>query len=293
MSRFFYIKKIIRNDKAKLEFDQFELYLDEENTLLTRPEIATTAIDYTEADGGEMIAQRLLSTEQPINGIIIPKTTDYWTLRNRLADFFKTGHNYFIVYEKKDGGGLFKSGAAWISENLQVPPEPREDFSRFTITLGIGSALYQEYAENESGEEIYTHNVDVGISTVTSGGLVWDARGLVWDEKLRWKGGNGGAQQIVLQSSVSVYPIWVVAGVSVSPEIRNDTNGTVATYAGTIGEGQTLTVDFSTGTADLDGVNVTRNLKGELRLDPGANKVAFETGGAVRSSTIKWNNYTS
>lgn len=294
MSKYFYIKKIIRDDKEQFEFDQFEVYLDEENSLLARPEIATTSIDYTEADGGEMISQRLASGEQTINGIIIPKTNTYWTLRKRLTDFFQTKHNYYIIYEKKQDGTLFKTGSAWISTNLQVPPEPRENYSKFTVTLTIGSPLYQSYAENDSGDEVYTNNVDVGITSASTGGAEWVADGAKWSNiGLVWQGGNGGPQNINLQSTVSVYPVWVVEGSATNPVIRNDTNGTSAQYTGTIASDQTLTVDFSTGTAMLNDINVTLNLSGGLRLDPGTNALEFELGsGDAASSTLKWDDYT-
>ena len=298
MSKLFYIKKIVRDDKATLTFDRYEVYLDEENSLLNRPEISTTAVDYTEADGGEMIAQRLLAGEQVINGLIIPKENDYWTLRNRLTAFFQINHTYYIVYEKISGaeltaGAKFKTGTAWIAENLQVYPEPRENFSRFTVTLGIGASGYQEYAEDESGQETYANSVNVGLVDASSGGQDWDAIGQVWDTVgQKWESGDGGLQPVTTQSTSYVYPAWVVGATATNPSIRNNTNGTSATYTGSVAAGQTLTVDFATGTATLDGANVTRNLTGELKLEPGANLIGFEIdGGSITQSTLKWNNY--
>lgn len=298
MSKLFYIKKLVRDDKQELEFDRYEVYLDEENSLLNRPEIETSKVEYTEADGGEMLAQRLTSGEQTINGLIIPKDNDYWTLRNRLTAFFQSNHTYYIVYEKRSGdiitaGERFKTGTAWITENLQVYPEPRENFSRFTVTLGIGAAGYQEYIENESGEEIYANSVNIGLVDGNSGGQEWDAVGQVWDTVgQKWLAGDGGLQPISTQSTTYIYPTWVIEGSARNPSIRNNENGTSATYTGQIAEGQTLTVDFTTGIAMLDNVNVTRNLTGELRLEPGANLIGFEIdSGDITTSTLKWNNY--
>lgn len=298
MSKLFYIKKIVRDDKATLTFDRYEVYLDEENSLINRPEISTTAVDYTEADGGEMIAQRLLAGSQVINGIIIPKQNDYWTLRNRLTAFFQTNHTYYIVYEKASGGELvagakFKTGTCWISENLQCYPEPRENFSRFTVTLGIGAAGYQEYAEDDQGEEIYANSVTIGLVDATTGGLDYDTVGQVWDSVGQvWEAGDGGLQPLTTQSTSYVYPVWTVTGTAVKPSIRNNQNGTEAVYNDTVAEGQTLVVDFSNGTAKLDGVDVSRSLSGELRLEPGANLIGFEIeSGTITSSTLEWNNY--
>lgn len=298
MSKYFYIKKIVRDDKTALVFDQKEIFLDDDNSLLSRPEIETTSVEYTEADGGEMVAQRLNSGTQVINGIIVPKTTDYWTLRNRLTAFFQHNHTYFIVYEKISGdtisvGEKFKTGNAWIADNLQVHPEPRENFSRFSVTLGIGTAGFQEYSENASGEEIYANSVAIGLITESSGGEEWDATGQVWDSRGQvWVTGDGGIQNVHVNSTSIVYPVWTLSGESVNPTIRNNSTNTEATYNGTVAEGQTLLVDFSSGIATLDGVVVTRNLSGEFKLNPGDNLIAFDQeSGTTTSSTIKWNNF--
>lgn len=298
MNKLFYIKKIVRDDQETLEFDQNELYLDENNSLLTRPEVETTKVEYTEADGGEMVAQRLATGEQVINGLIVPKSNDFFTLRNRLAAFFQINRTYYIVYEKISGetliaGSRFKTGSAWIAENLQVPPEPREDYARWTVTLGIGSAGFQEYAEDPSGKEIFANNINIGLISGATGGEEWDETGSVWDETGSvWATGDGGLQNISVASTTAIYPVWEVKGTATNPSIRNNTVDAEATYNGTIAAGQTLLVDFTSGTATLDGVDVTRNLTGDFRMKPGNNIVGFEIdSGSTTQSTIRWNNY--
>ena len=73
-----YIKKFIRDDGETLSFDGQELYLAKDNVLLVRPDPNTTAVEYTEADGGEMVRQHNSAYDQPVNGLLIPKTSDYW-----------------------------------------------------------------------------------------------------------------------------------------------------------------------------------------------------------------------
>lgn len=294
----FYIKKIVRDDGQQLAFDQNEIYLDHENTLLVHPEVETTFQDYTEADGGEMIAQKLPSFEQPIAGLIIPKTSTYWALRSRLTAFFQVRHTYFIVYEKMSGdafsvGEKFKTGTAWISENLQVPPEPYEEYSRWTVTLRVGSAGYQEYEEDPSGKETYANSVQMPLTNNATGGSQWDEVGQVWDEVGQvYSPGDGGIQTVNVNSTQPVYPVWEVEGVCEQPEIRNNTNDTVAVYNGNIAAGQKLVVDFTAGTATLDGSIVTRNLSGTLKLEQGQNLIGFESeGGTTTASTLKWNNH--
>lgn len=300
MAKKFYIKKIVRDDKEQLVFDQTEVYLDHDNTLLVRPEVETSYQDYTEADGGEMIAQKFPSFDQPINGLIVPKTTNYWTLRNQLTNFFKKNHNYFIVYEKISGetfstGEKFKTGGAWISENLQVVPEPYEKYSRWTVTLRLGTAGLQEYSEDSGGQETYANVVQIPLLTSETGGSQWDETGQVWDGIGQvWSSGSGGIQEVYAESSEKVYPVWEVSGECINPTIRNNETDTEATYSGTIAAGQTLVVDFAAGTALLDGTVVTRNLTGTLELSPGQNLVAFTSdGGSADSSTLSWNNFIS
>lgn len=298
MPKKFYIRKIVRDDGEQFSFDQEEIYLAEDNTLLVNAEVETTFEDYTEADGGEMIAQKLPSFEQEINGLIVPKTTDYWALRTKLTNFFQIRHTFYIVYEKISGetftsGEKFKTGGAWIAVALQVPPKPYEDYSPWSVTFRIGSPRYQEYTEDPSGEETYANSVIVPLVSGASGGREWDSVGSVWDSVgAVWETGEGGVQEILVNSSSDIYPIWIVQGEAVNPSIVNNSLDLAAQYTGSVAEGQTLTVDFEKGTATLDGVVVTRNLSGQFSLKPGTNLVAFNADNASATpATLKWNNY--
>ena len=92
-----YIKKFIRDDGETLSFDGQELYLAKDNVLLVRPDPNTTAVEYTEADGGEMVRQHNSTYDQPVNGLLIPKTSDYWDLSLILARFFKINHTLVVI----------------------------------------------------------------------------------------------------------------------------------------------------------------------------------------------------
>lgn len=298
MAQKFYIRKIVRDDGKQFAFDQENFYLAEDNSLLRVPQVETTFEDYTEADGGEMIAQKLPSFEQEINGLLITKQAGYWDLRTQLTSFFQVRHTFYLVYEKISGetftaGEKFKTGGAWISESLQVEPRPYEDYSPFSVTFRIGSPKYQEYSEDESGGETYANSAIIPLVTAATGGRQWDSVGAEWDSVgAVWTAGEGGVQEIMVRSSSAVYPLWIVTGEAVNPSLRNESGDIVAEYTGTVAAGQTLTVNFEEGTASLDGVTVTRNLSGEFYLNPGTNLVAFDTdSGSATSSTIKWNNY--
>lgn len=289
-----YIKKFIRDDGETLAFDGVEIYLAEDNTLLTRPDPNTSSINYTEANGGEMIGQQNTVYEQPLEGLIIPKTSTYWALTSQLGQFFQIKHTYKIVYLKKNGD-MFAVNNAWISSGLQIIPVPNEAYSRWNITFTIGDPNWTEYAEDSAGKEIYSNTVVLPLVTLSSGGEVWDSVGQVSDSiGSEWEAGNGGVQSVNIASTQPVYPVWIVEGPCVNPRLQNNTTDTNATFAGTVAAGQTLTVDFSAGTAYLDTALVTRYVAGIVSFAPGENMAGFNSdGGATTSSTVSWNNIIS
>lgn len=289
-----YIKKIIRDDKTVFNFDGEEIYLASENTLLTRPDPDTTSVDYTEVDGGEMIHQRNTIYDQLINGLIVPKTTSYWMLAQRLAAFFQINHTYKIIYQRVDGQ-MIKISDAWISGGLQIVPVPFEQYSNWSITFSIGNTAWTEYYEDGSGNETYVNNVTLLLASLGSGGEIWDSVGLSSDSVgAEWEQGNGGAQVLTINSTKNVYPVWTVNGPCTNPQLQNNTTGATAQFTRNIAEGQTLKVDFSEGTAYLGTALVSRYLVGDMYLKPGNNTMVFDSGGGTAtSSVLSWNNILS
>lgn len=286
-----YIKKFIRDDGQTLSFDGNEIYLDQDNTLLVRPDPNTTAVNYTEADGGEMIRQQNTTYDQTVNGLIVPRTTDYWTLTSKLSLFFRINHTYKIVYVKKDKT-MFMCTGAWISSGLQIIPVPHEDYSNWNITFTIGNTNWVEYAEDSEGKEIYSNTVTLPLLALSSGGEIWDSVGLVSDSVgEEWEEGDGGVQTVNIASTQPIYPVWVVKGPCVNPKLQNNTTDTVAEFDGTIASGQTLTVNFEEGTAYIGTALVSRYVTGLVSFAPGENVAGFNSdGGATDNSTISWNN---
>ncbi len=286
-----YIKKIIRNDGATFSFDGEEIFLARDNTLLVRPDPSTTAVEFTEADGGEMVRQRNATYMQTVNGLIVPKTTDYWTLVTSLSLFFEVNHTYKIIYIKKDGT-LFATNGAWISTGLQIVPVPHEEYSKWSIGFTLGDVNWTEYSEDSQGHETYANSVILPLLSASSGGEVWDSVGLVADSVgEEWEAGNGGIQTVNIASTKTIYPVWVVEGPCVNPKLQNNTTDTNAEFDGTVASGQTLTVDFAAGTAYLNSALVTRYVFGSVSFKPGENLAGFNSdGGATNTSTIYWNN---
>lgn len=112
---------------------------------------------------------------------------------------------------------------------------------------------------------------------VTEGGYVWEA------------GGTGGTTTVVNDSIGSVNPIWKVYGPTTNPVLENITTGEQIEYIGTIGNGQTLTIDMGEQTASLDGLNVISNVIGDyISLASGANTLVYSVTGEAGASELGW-----
>lgn len=287
----FYVRSVVRDDGERLDFDGREIYLDRENSLLVRPEIQSSEVEYTDISGGEMIHQRQMTHAQSFNGIMYPRFSDYWILYFKLSAFFKINRKYTVVYRQR-GGALFAQHGAWLSQSLQIEPKAEEDYSRFSFGMKFNNGSIFEYAEDDDGDEIFANSVQLPLITASAGGELWDSIGQVWDSVGEvWEAGDGGVQSVFIASVSRIYPMWTVKGPCVNPLLQNNTTDTVATYSGTVSTGQTLTVDFTSGEARLDGALVTRNMSGQIYFEPGINIAGFNSdGGSASYSRLEWNN---
>lgn len=253
-----YIKKFIRDDGETLSFDGEEIYLAENNTLLVRANPATTAVEYTESDGGEMIRQRNATYVQTIKGLIVPKTSTYWDLETQLSLFFKINHTYKIIYVKKDGS-MFAISDAWISMGLQIVPVPHETYSEWSIDFTIGNNGWREYMEDESGKEIYANNVVLPLISAASGGEVWES---VEGEEI-----SGEGSSIVLDDTKN--------GATISDlKIKGDTFQ--QTYSG-----KNLWGGYTTYARTSSDVNFSTNSDGTITANGTASAGAFSATGQV------------
>ena len=288
----FTVAKFIRDDGVSLEIDERNFYLEADNTLLVRADPETTVVSYTEANGGEMLAQRLTTVEQPITGLLVPKQTSYWRLVQQLTAFWKINHTYKIIYRKMDGA-MFAVDDLWISSALQIIPTPNQSYSKWSVGLTIGNEIWREYAEDANGNEIDANMVTLPSLSNSAGGEQWDDIGLVYDDigAVWLDDGSSGLQDIMVESIKPVYPVWTVLGPCVKPKLQNNTTDTEATYNGTVATGQTLVVNFEAGEAHLDGALVTRLVDGVIKCDPGSNQIGFSSDDSTaKECIISWDN---
>ena len=287
----FTIYKFIRDDGEQLTIDGLEILLDSENDFISEPDPNTTSVSYNDADGGEMIRQQNPVSEQTINGLIRPVTTQFWQLVAQLKSFWRINHTYKIVYRQK-GGKFFALRNCWIASNLTFGLQPDETYSRWTLALSVGDTNWYDYAEDSDGSEMYANNVVIPLVTSNLGGEVWDGVGLASDDVGEvWEAGSGGVQSIMVDSSQFVYPIWTVSGPCTQPTLQNSTTDTQATFLGTLSEGQTLVVNFEEGVAKIGSALATRLVSGLVKCAPGMNLLSFNSnGGSTDETLLSWNN---
>jgi len=225
-------------------------------------------------------------------GVNQTATEDY---RADFLQFFAKNHYYTVVYIFQDGAAIqrkrgFIVDAPEVKEILQKSPE-------YHVALNFEDVNYYTYAENDEGEEIYTNTIDVSITESTSGGLVWDETGVVWDaydtETLgaEWELGTGGVTVINVSGIYDVYPVITIGATAVNPTIGNLTTNTTLSYTGSVASGQTLVENCDKQTATLNGTSVLPNISGDwIRLAPGTNRLTFSIdSGDIESCTMSFN----
>lgn len=256
----------------------------------------TYANDVVELQGtdGQLLAGQVRRTaSQPFDGYIADQTINQTETENRrraFLMFFRKKHFYTVAYILPNGTAIqrrrgYITDAPAVSEMIQRWPE-------YHVALNFEDPNYYEYAEDEEGNEIYAHIVQILLASASVGGLVWDSDGVVWDSiGAEWEaGGTGGSNIITVEGVDSALPVWKVQGPATNPTLTNTTTGQSITWTGTVPNGQTLTIDMAEQTATMAGANVFQYIDGQwIRLDAGNNSLTYTATGATASSTISWN----
>ena len=145
----------------------------------------------------------------------------------------------------------------------------------------LGVFFYNANYDTMTPEQI----MDTIVITEGAPGAIWDNYGLVWEAT-----SGSGYTTVMVDSIDFVYPIWEVVGPAVNPQFADLTSNMTLYYSGSVGEGQTLTIDMNNKTALLSGLNVVGNVSGDwVALKPGNNRISYTTdNNDAESSTIKW-----
>lgn len=132
-------------------------------------------------DGVMLAGQVRRGSAQPFDGYIADATVDgskTETYRRQFLSFFRKNHLYSVIYILPDGTAVkrqrgFIVDAPEVQESRRVHPE-------YHVALNFEDLNYYAYAEDDSGEEIYSDSATIPVISSDSGGLVWDTNGVVW-----------------------------------------------------------------------------------------------------------------
>lgn len=214
--------------------------------------------------------------------------------RREFFSYFRQGYFYTVVYIMADGTAIQRRrgyivDAPEVRELYQVFPE-------YHVALNFEDVNYYKYAENASGDEVYSDTANITSKITTTGGLIWDAVGIVWDAVgATWEeGGEGGGTYVTVDSITNVFPTITINGPAYNPKITNVTTGQILNYTGNITSSQKLVIDIQQKTAKLNGTSVISNVSGDwLYLRPGNNRMVYTIDNAEpNTATVEWQEIT-
>lgn len=138
-------------------------------------------VDIQGNDGLMLAGQVRRASTQPFDGYIGgPSYTqqEVEQYRQDFLKFFRKNHYYEVIYIFQDGSAIkrnkgFIVDAPEVKEIRQLSPE-------YHVSLNFEDVNYYEYQEDAEGNEIYSDSANIPLSTVSSGGLIWDEYGIVW-----------------------------------------------------------------------------------------------------------------
>lgn len=151
----------------------------------------TIANDIVEiqGDNGQLLAGQVMrSGTQKFEGYIGDATTNRQIIEQKRSDFmafFRIKHLYKVVYIFPDGTAIQRQ-RGYLTDAPTIP-EIFQKFPEYSVALNFEDVNYYEYAEDEHGDEIYAHIIELALSGNATGGLVWDEIGAV-SNGISWSG---------------------------------------------------------------------------------------------------------
>lgn len=276
----FIVALFIRDDNERFLLGSGAYEFKEDQKHFAANTFSNDVVEVQGNDGVFLAGQVRRAATQVFDGYIGGSTStkeEVEKYRRDFLAFFRKNHFYTVVYVFSNGASIqrrrgFIVDAPEAPELYQIDPE-------YHIGMNFEDVNYYSYTEDENGEETYSKNAIIKLSTgSTGGGLVWDEKGVIWDGiGAVWEDGDsGGPTTIMVDSIDNVYPIWTVVGPAENPMLSDLTTNTTITYSGNVAEGQTLVVDMFNQTALLNGTSVIENITGDwIYLAPGLNKMVY------------------
>lgn len=149
----------------------------------TAPTVENDTVEVQGNDGIMLAGQVRRPNTQEFDGFVGDATATKEEIeekRKAFLGFFLTRHTYTAIYIFENGKAIQRRGgfivdAPEVKELWQIHPE-------YHVALNFEDINYYNYAENEEGQEIFANIYKLINTRATSGGLVWDEIGAVWDE---------------------------------------------------------------------------------------------------------------
>ena len=140
--------------------------------------MANDVVEVQGSDGALLAGQVRRSATQNFDGFIADASSTKGSVENyrkAFIAFFQKNHYYTVVYIFADGTAIqrrrgFIVDAPEVKELWQMTPE-------YHVALNFEDVNYYKYAENASGDEIYSNLANLTSKITASGGLIWDSLG--------------------------------------------------------------------------------------------------------------------
>lgn len=303
------IRFIRKSDNKNFTFEKNGdgFILNPDTVVIPSADIESATYNYAGIDGGYAPHDngrdmRPLQVRRPraisVLGWIIPNMNfaeNVSKMSQTLNEFFRVREYYQVVYEKCSEVDFYLDNVILTDGPFiqQTPGNAEEVLASVELSfLALDPAQYKAVFD-EQGNLVPSSELIVPKTISTVGGRVWDASGATWEASnggKKWTLGSHGAVQIYVDSSDNIYPLIVIEGQAVEPQIVDITTNTSLSFDGTVAAGQRLVLDCANKTAKINGANVIGMVSGEwLYLVPGLNKFEFNSGGTVGHATIEWN----
>lgn len=290
----FIIALFIRDDGERFLLGSGAYEFKEDQKHFAANTFSNDVVEVQGNDGVFLAGQVRRAATQVFDGYIGDGTTTREKVeeyRREFLAFFRKNHYYTVVYVFSNGTAIqrrrgFIVDAPEVEELYQIFPE-------YHIGINFEDVNYYSYTENDKGEETFSKSAIIQLTTgATSGGLVWDDKGVTWDTiGAIWEDGQGGGPTTLIVDSIDVvYPIWTVKGPAENPKLSILNTGTTLAYNDNVAEGQTLVIDMFNQTASLNGTSVIGNVSGDwVIFNPGLNRVTYTTENhSAQASMIEW-----
>lgn len=184
-STYFILALFVRDDGERFLLGDGMFEFADKQLHFAPNSVQSDIVELQGSDGQLLAGQVMRSSKQTFEGIIGDQTstrTEIENARRRFINFFKTNKKYQVIYVLPDGRSItrykgFLVDAPSAQELYQLTP-------KYSVSLMFEELPYYAYAEDDEGNPDFTDKFLLVRSTQTQvldGGLVWDARGAVWD----------------------------------------------------------------------------------------------------------------